>query len=457
MTQRVVLILSFILLLLGHACTNRTQPQSYQETQTVSTPFISTAIPKTPLSAAIFTQTTTPTPMPTRLPTEVISTPTASIIQFAQAGLERQCIPVEERFLRNDEFAGTLLIYSGRYQYFNLLNHQMNYLINESETGAYKIYGVDDTSPDRSKISALSSTNNEYEIVILNASGKIINRFADQDPWKMITWLDNDYLLILLRQPGDSFLIYDPLQAEPMKTFTIDAPNAYFADSPRGQPWLVSEIDPTATRAIYFDHQDGGRAILWDIKKHQILAWLPFPVPADSSEDSYYSSDLPFGIASKDWSPDGSQFVLSAPTNAPNTLPASGASDELFSISRDGEIRQLTHFSADFGEVHISSTRSWSPDGRYLAFWMQIIQQGESEDDVPYTLIVYDVQAQTGKDYCVQLHTLSLDTPIWSPDGKQLVIGTDSPSQQLFLDLAQEKIVETSLNGSIYGWLVNEP
>jgi hypothetical protein len=60
------------------------------------------------------------------------------------------------------------------------------------------------------------------------------------------------------------------------------------------------------------------------------------------------------------WSLDGSDFLIMGLDEKVNTV-------EWFQVTRDGTIKQLTHFGENLKDASIGRP-SRSPDGRYLAF-----------------------------------------------------------------------------------------
>src|SRR5262249_23189443 len=116
----------------------------------------------------------------------------------------------------------------------------------------------------------------------------------------------------------------------------------------------IEAYDPTLTRVVYpylkidqsgQETSEGFR--LWDIIGRRTLVDLP----ALASMTGLVCSD------------EGSFFAVVALPDFPNGYP------ELFRVSRNGSIRQLTDLEAFGGDIS-SNSYSWSHDGRYLAFWL---------------------------------------------------------------------------------------
>jgi Tol biopolymer transport system component len=143
---------------------------------------------------------------------------------------------------------------------------------------------------------------------------------------------------------------------------------------------------------------------------------------------------------------------------------ASDSGDDIFSISRDGQVSQLTHLTEHYGKLLTinPSGPSWSPDGRYIAFWLIYPSHGSE-----WQLAVHDTVNQKTTAYCIvnkdasQLSYIHpLPAPIWSPDSKQLMVENryDPTSNHiLIVDLAQKLAFSVFDNMYPAGWLSPGP
>src|SRR5262249_34934011 len=125
------------------------------------------------------------------------------------------------------------------------------------------------------------------------------------------------------------------------------------------------------------------------------------------------------------WTPDGKQFIIA--TNLDTTHPLASA-QEFFAVSRDGEIRQLTHFMDYYQEIEILDDYSLSPNGKLLAFW---IRAKPSQFDNP-RLAVLNIETGEVTNYCIKGdpfpdNGVYPDIPAWSPDGTQLLVISRPP------------------------------
>ena len=125
------------------------------------------------------------------------------------------------------------------------------------------------------------------------------------------------------------------------------------------------------------------------------------------------------------WSPDGSKFVI-------NDTDGDG---EFYVITRTGLISKVSHLNGvEGGNSHndkkFSDLYSWSPDGRYLAFWLETGYPDSIKGEFTGTFAILDTDTGDTTDYCLpggerlgEFNGRHADIfwPLWSPDGKALV------------------------------------
>jgi Tol biopolymer transport system component len=177
--------------------------------------------------------------------------------------------------------------------------------------------------------------------------------------------------------------------------------------------------------------------VLWDLETSQELWRLKI--------DGYLLHSRP------QWSPDGTRFAIGIPPEL------YGPVFELLVVDRDGQAKQLTHleeagFEYDTRIYHAT----WSPDERYIAFWLVDYLTGSG------TLAVYDTETETVTDYCIPLGNPLSFPPYWSPDSKQLVFDSSAdfygPYQVVVLDIVENRAVEIAGDGyRAVGWMVVAP
>ena len=213
----------------------------------------------------------------------------------------------------------------------------------------------------------------------------------------------------------------------------------YLADS--DYMWPTSTIfDPTLTRVVFTAYsQDGIKLLLWDVNTGQEIAKL-FP--------------WEYTIEPAKWSPDGSRFVTA---HAVIEQGVSTWHQEIFSVSYDGEIEQLTYFN-DMYESPRIGTMSWSPDSQYVAFWFMDYLNDDYE-----TLAVLDIETQEVVNYCIPGNQFQSITaaPIWSPSSQQLLVKNTlengNQSRVILVDISQGFAAQIAENMEPVGWLKKAP
>ncbi len=167
------------------------------------------------------------------------------------------------------------------------------------------------------------------------------------------------------------------------------------------------------------------------------------------------------------WLPDNSGFIMAANITIPDP---SKQANEIYLISRDGNVKQLTHFTDYYGHVEINPYYSLSPDGRFLAFWIKA-QSGPSDIS---QFAVINIGSEKVTNYCLPSETFRNDlaaedkgyitkygdTPIWSPDSSQLfVVGRDPQDRSIrwtvLVDLKNNIATKLGEDGEAVGWMVS--
>ncbi|MBI5351317.1 MAG: PD40 domain-containing protein [Chloroflexi bacterium] len=371
----------------------------------------------------------------------LVPTPTATVDLLQEANIVEKCptiLPSTDLpeikaggvivFLKNSEYIGIIR------QAF-LLNPANNRLFEFSQEGEILSYYDIAVSPDRKTLAYSVNTlkDETISLVLSNSMGerqKIIPIKSDV-PYPMYggiqNWL-NDHQLILDRD------VFNPYTGERQSYNPEDFPDF----SSHDMYWGLLEYDPGVTRVTY--RSFGVTTALADLVSKKILAELP----GNSGHPE---------IA---WRAEGDFLAVVEGTQ--NTMQGN-VDDEIFLVDRDGkENRQLTHLSTYYGTKYGLHNLSWSPDGTYIAFW----QDDYNPDRKGMRLFVLDTKTEELTSYCTWGEYRNLTTfygPIWSPDGRQLLIGDLS-----IKDTVRAVVIDTENNTAIViaddaipvGWMTSE-
>ena len=197
--------------------------------------------------------------------------------------------------------------------------------------------------------------------------------------------------------------------------------------------------DPTLTRVVYpgsvtTDDYQGNGYILYGIPEKKKLAQIPSwfdPPPV--------------------WSPDGSKFIVKG-------------DDEFYVVGYDGGVTKITHMNPNFdpskmtGATYSAEYYDWSPDGRHVALWLYDIASDHR------TLAILDTQTGAVRDTCIAAGymdpTFTPPNPVWSPDGKSLVVAAhyrpdDYGNDVVLIDLEKNTAYKLTSNKIPVGWLIS--
>ena len=302
-------------------------------------------------------------------------------------------------------------------------------------------------SPDR-KALAFSADDLHPHLVISDVFGKRLSLhtwsfggFSDLD------WVNDQQLFLM---SGDKFIVLDPYTNKSQSYVLTDFlkfPSIDEIDSRH----ISLAFDPTLSQAIY--PGDNAQIVLLDFQTKQILAEVPLFI----DEAPQFT-----------WSPDGSQAAVVGTIRADKAKPEL-ATDEVFILDNGGKNRQATHLSNysndnfyTLSSYLASSNLAWSPDSRYVAFWQQ---HGEF-DAREMRLLVLDTVTDHVTSYCDwgKTSSNSFDAPIWSPDGRQLLVkqivvqskdpNIEDTTQVMVIDIEKNIAFPIAENQFPIGWML---
>lgn len=312
-------------------------------------------------------------------------------------------------------------------------------------------------SPDAKKLAykTMNTQTNEKNLIIMSTlSDDLLTIPWDRNWISLVDWVDTNGLLISSIRDGiESFLVLG------LPTLDIEHLNTSYPGMWNLDPYpdwenysIVKTIfDTSLTRVLYprFPLSDGDleAVVLWDVTSNTELAHL--------------SGTAFFGTTPK-WSPSMDRILVSnSRTETAIEFGEFSTDQELFTIGRNGEIKQVTSLYEFFSETRIGYFE-WSPDQQSIAFWLtagpiDLPQQfSDSGDFANERLTVFNFQTRGIKSYCLPGSSVQSTSPIWSPDSKYIVIETrvdDSLNKVFLLDLTSNIAYQIAENLAPIGWL----
>ncbi len=358
-------------------------------------------------------------------PTEAIVTaatlpiPSATVTPSAtvEPDFPEGCVSLTETPLNPDVLNGLLVVSD-----FALLNFSSYFLDPKSnqlldiETRTQVSWDAPATNVSTTKV----SPNKKFIQAYLTGKNHDILRTVDQviktydtqgqEDWNRGRWLDNEHMFFQywLVPNGGTIVIYNPFTGE-QKNIQLDLPNPYIVHESLGKvAWVKADIDPTLKRALYNDKDE--RLILWDLDTQKEISSLPSPM------------DVTDGT----WSPDGKEFAIPSPSTV-------GAPQEIFIMNMEGAVKK-TSLNQKYPFASVSTRPSWSPDGRHIAFWLQVSNTANTDPKtLRQWLAITDTTTLETQIYC-----LSSGKPptggwdiVWRPDSTQVIVNTEVLSEEV--------------------------
>jgi hypothetical protein len=453
--NRIASILVCLGLLFATGCQANTASVSQTPVSTIiTTPEMSLTV--TPPSSGTMP---TYTPAPTVTPQKVVL-PTDSMIH-------NQCPEISTEFVPGKSTG--ILAVNGRSSRARLLN---------LETGKKDFLGGSGAvvSPSRKQFAywGLDPNTGRNFLAVSTSDNIQIKQLPLQKGWiTMPRWQDDQHLLIRIgsASPPYSVAVFNPFTGE-TKKLVPDFPNISLNDV----DWDFSgpaAYDQTMDYVIYAASNGTAKLdeyVLWLISSQTKIASLP----GSSYNGSYLSAGQMLqkdGVSNNPprWSPDNTRVAVVSPAPGDQT-----GLDEIFAITKAGEIQRMTYFAKHFEKAKIGAM-NWSPDGKKIAFWVTLepspykIPQGAYQNarltvldtatlEMMYTCIPGDnIGVANGTSTTFFLR--DVPAPIWSPDGKQIVIEnryTDEASRLILLDIPSGTAVVIGKNMEPTGWMLDK-
>jgi len=271
------------------------------------------------------------------------------------------------------------------------------------------------------------------KLKILEFSGNEIE-VSDWQPGieKLISWFDNDRLLISPKNYSDgTIILLNPLLNDRQ---TIPPP---FSDAYNLDPiaWYrgtnpLPVYNSSLSLVFYLRNSiNGMEYVLKNLETEKILWFATVHNPSNEPK----------------WSPDGKEILVA--------IPRTTSSDfEFYSIDRYGNETVLTNFSSVYSYSYIWGF-SWSPNGNYVGFWLD----GRSnEDEYNPRFAIIDLNSLKVTDFCIGKGGGPI---IWSPGGNQVTFSVDDETFKytVVIDLQKKIAIKVADQEYPIGWLVNSP
>jgi hypothetical protein len=280
---------------------------------------------------------------------------------------------------------------------------------------------------------------------VYNSAGRFVNRDLvltngyEQKiiPWRenwsptIYGWLNDDYLKVFLNTENEQgivgMILFEPF-TEQEREFPVNFSYSVDVVNPRSPSFTT--YAPDLSRVVYLNYEEEDRKrtlYLWDIE-NQLTLWdfqLPHPIKQ---------------MFEPRWSPDSRQFIV---------VPPDEDGYKVFLVTREGKVNQIVEETLPIFYIR----PAWSPDSQKVAFTLQ--------DSV----VIYDIPAQQLTEYCVS-KSLGYDfEPVWSPDGKQIMVLLGSwdirpefnTVQNIIIDITTGSIAKLDNNLIPIAWLEKAP
>jgi hypothetical protein len=272
------------------------------------------------------------------------------------------------------------------------------------------------SSPDRTKLALTEGKTlpMRSEVLVLTAQAQKEASFTLPDDWTLFDWLNNNRLLtrqIRLRGENLGLVAIDPTTGE-QEFLPSDFPNLYSNETLYF--WgALTIFNPTASLVVYPERKGNELiSVFWDVQNNKEITSIT-------------------GLSKwPGWTPDGSRLLIVVDHRS---TPTDSGHEEIHFFKPDGEVFRSTFFEEHF-EHNIINLPMWSPNDRYVAFWLST--------SVPIKtarLAVLDTETSTVDLYCKEFdpfpyrmaeqntlgysyYQINAASPVWSPESKYLLI-----------------------------------
>ena len=399
-----------------------------------------TVIPTNTNIPEYFEATKLPLNSKTLVPNDVTTIPPKSIMEYEEFKINKNW-PIDTKIMGG-------LILGGEHSYIQYFDRQ-----------AYKEELSDrsclSTSPDGNWYSycTLSSDSPTGKWLIVQSADRYQKLKLPLDMYLLSldprSWLNNQQLIFSIFREHEVYpmVIINPfLGKTELQHLDSNYPGIKSSDvGPSGTLQFVYShlvYDPSLNLVVYprktYDEKtktDRNLIILWDRKARKQLAEI---------EDL-----LPFGHY-PDWSPNAQQFAIAVATWTGDKHRE--YIDDWFEVDKVGRVNRLTHFVGSFEHVWIGH-QSWSPDGKKLAFWLDV-GSGPCSGD---RLAILEISTGRITNTCIPGAYLGgTAPPVWSLDGRYIAIENTydiDSSNVILIDMEERWAAKIGENAVPIGWV----
>jgi WD40 repeat protein len=265
------------------------------------------------------------------------------------------------------------------------------------------------TSPDRKYAAIVTGAD---ELLVTDGQTQISANLDKLNAIDIVYWPNNEQVFLEPKDydsaPFGKLILYSPFTQE-AKLIIPSFPDLVNTDLFPVPQWQNAmndvKYDPSLSFVVYYRESEGEAKlirsiVLWDTQSKREL-W---------HRDMEYPASRPFA-SEPEWSPDGKHFAIFLPTvKNPHQL-------ELVIIDSSGNETSIAS-SKLLQSIRYGAGLEWSPDGNFLAFYVQ--------DNDQLRLLVYDLEKDEIWDPLI-----IIDHPddmigemrgvVWSPDSTQFL------------------------------------
>ena len=347
------------------------------------------------------------------------------------------------------EMNTTILMYDEEHNLslYNLNSGEKKEFLSEPDLAPFDII----VSPNR-KLAAITMLTKPQppqasKLLLIDVAGNVIKEFVWKAEWGRIAAWVNNHQILIAKQADLQLSIYNPTN---IILLDINSGEDAIIQSAYQNLNKVAILDwslvnhtysPDLKRVMYLTSQVGPNynnyVALLNLENNQVLATLPIELGE---------------VSAPQWSPDGSQILVSGLISKQEGEQSNWLGNELFTIDAVGKISQLTQFTNFYSGAITIEKYTWSPDGHNIIFWLQTDQM------INPHLVTFDVSSGEIIDHCIKsLPFHAASRLIWSPLGDYILVESqgslENISETLLINKDQNTYLKIGENVQPVGWM----